>query len=283
MIKKEEGIFYTWPQMVQHYRGNLERTYHRRFNINKWVNLRINPLEPSDLVTILGSTGIGKTFIAQSLCMATKQPIMFIELEISKALLTKRYLGMLNGMSPWHIERMMVHGEDFAHEGLEHVVFLNITSVTPEIIRVEIDNCEKELKVRPAIVIIDYFQLMGCGGGNRYESASYAAEKLRVIARQKDLIIIALSQISRGASRREDGEVDLFDAKESGSIENSSSLVLSIFKKPKKKNSFIDALDNNAEEDDPTAYVKVLKYSHGRAGYIATVELDWEKMEIRQI
>ena len=110
---------------------------------------------------------------------------------------------------------------------------------------------QSELKIgrRPSVVLVDYIGLLR-GVGSRYERLSDVAEELKVIAKKTRTIVFLASQIHR---KPEDADAEIFihDAKDSGAIENSSQVVIGVWR---------------TGIDGETMMVKVLKYTRGRCG-----------------
>jgi replicative DNA helicase len=98
-------------------------------------------------------------------------------------------------------------------------------------------------------VMVDYVQLIRGAGKSRYENMSMVAEELKVIAKATNTILIIASQIAR----KEEGEIGLHDAKDSGSIENSCGLILGAWRDSEDKNRMM---------------LKVLKNTKGQSGRI---------------
>ena len=111
-------------------------------------------------------------------------------------------------------------------------------------------SAELKTSVRPVLVLVDYIQLVQGSGESRYERVSGVAEQLKVVAKETNTIIVMASQIGRNATG-ESKEVSLTDAKESGSIENSSGLVLGAWR------------DGN---DAERLWLRVLKNTKGKSG-----------------
>ena len=99
---------------------------------------------------------------------------------------------------------------------------------------------------KPVLVLVDYIQLVKGFGKSRYEKISEVAEQLKIVAKNTGTVIIMASQVGRD---KESPEIFLHDAKDSGSIENSSGVVIGIWRDPK---------------DQQILNVKVLKNTKGR-------------------
>ena len=120
-----------------------------------------------------------------------------------------------------------------------------------------------ELKIgeKPALVLIDYVQLLQ-GEGSRYEKTSNVAEGLKVLAKSTKTIIIVASQVGR--STKEDG-MTLHSAKDSGALENSAGLVIGAVK-----------------DGEDKMILKILKSTKGGAGAEIVCNFDGSKMKITQ-
>jgi replicative DNA helicase len=138
--------------------------------------------------------------------------------------------------------------------------------ITPEWLEETINRSELLLGERPLVVIVDYLGLMRGEGRSRYEQFSNIVEELRIIAKTTRTVILATSQVTRD-KKRGTPEITLHDAKESGSIENSSSLVLG---------SWRDA------EDDTALHLRVLKNTKGRVGWNVECDFDGPSLRIKE-
>jgi replicative DNA helicase len=121
-----------------------------------------------------------------------------------------------------------------------------------------INRSELKIGKRPSVVMIDYIGLIQGGGNKRYERMSTIAEEVKVLAKSTNTVVFLASQ----KRRTEEQGVGLHDAKDSGSVENSSALVLGL-SRPSK-----DMMQ-----------VKVLKQTRGTSGHTAHIPFDGERMQ----
>lgn len=213
----------------------------------------IRPVIPGELVTFLAGTGVGKTLLLQNLARTTRLTTLLFEMELPSTLTFERFVGI----------EMMMHGAAVAHSykqdhppawrakgGLEHIHICSESRLTVKQFEEIILKAGIKIGHRPHLVLIDYAQLIQGVGGSRYERLSGIAEDLKILAKCTNTIIVITSQVGRsdGCGNK---EVGLFDAKDSGSIENSSGLVLGAWRDP---------------DDRTRLFVKVLKNTKGKSG-----------------
>lgn len=252
-------------EMEQDYIEYIKRSKTCRLQLGSWLpGLRgIRPLVPGEMVSILAGTGCGKTMILQNLALNTTLDTLMFEVELPNTLSFERFVAMSTKNSGGHVESMYDSGQNIrwgATGKLDHIQCCHESSLTTTRIKEIIESAELKTNRRPRLVLIDYIQLVqaaGAGKGSRYDRISDVAEHLKVIAKQTETIIVIASQVGRAAKGKNDTgklqtqEVSLTDGKESGSIENSSGLVLGAWR---------DA------EDKQRLWIRVLKATKGGAG-----------------
>lgn len=220
-------------EMLEDYKKTVHSAEKRRLNFSKWLPALgdvVRPLLPGDFVVVQADTGSGKTAFMQSIAYLCAAPLhtMFFEMELADELLCERFLAMHEEKSPHLIETAIKLKETIQTGAkFDHLRFCTVSSMTLEDIE-ELVNFQSEQSGIPVcVVMIDYIGLIQGKGSSRYERFSNIAEQMRVLAKRLNVILIASSQV-----RRESGEasspVHLHAAKESGSIENSCSLMLSL-------------------------------------------------------
>lgn len=249
----------TMAEMETEYREHIARAATHQFPLGSWLPgfREVRALVPGELVAILAGTGCGKTMLLQNIALATHLPTLLFEVELPGSLSFERFAGMATKTSGAHVESTYrVNGSvDWKAGGkLNHIFCVHKSSVKTSQIRRIIETCELKTCRRPVLVLIDYIQLVQGEGSSRYEAVSGVAEQLKVIAKDTGTIIIMASQIGRAATakqRSETQEVSLTDAKESGSIENSSGLVIGAWR------------DGN---DPGRLWLRILKNTKGKAG-----------------
>lgn len=199
-------------------------------------------LQRSDLVVLAARPAMGKTTLVTNLAynVATiaKQPVLFFSLEMSKEQLVDRMLADASGVDAWNIRTGNLSDEDFSKlseamgEMAEAPIYiddqpgLSVLEMRTKARRV---NHEQPL----GLIIVDYLQLMqgsGRSDGNRVQEVSEISRGLKLIARELNVPLIALSQLSRSVESRSPQIPQLSDLRESGSIEQDADIVSFIYR-----------------------------------------------------
>lgn len=198
----------------------------------------IGGFEYSDLVIVAGAASMGKTSMAIKLLknfILKKKKVGVVSLEMNDIQLMYRLLSNMTDV-PFKrikykdyddIEKVKVRG---AVEKLRDTQFF-LDSKSSELSQVL--NRIKKWKIRYGldVVIIDYLQLIKCiGKGNREQEVATIARSLKNIAKELDIVVVALSQLSRAVSNREDKRPTLSDLRESGEIEQAADTVMFCFR-----------------------------------------------------
>lgn len=224
----------SFVEMEQDYFEQIRFGDENSLVLSKWLpSLRvIRPILPGEMVAIMSSTGVGKTAIIQNIALKSAAPLptLIFELELPVALMYERFLQIDLGMSGDDIYRtyreFSERKQTLEHSPrTSHIYSCTKAKVTVKDLEGIIEKSELKIGRRPAVVIIDYIGLLGNSGASRYERMSDTAESLKQIARNTNTVIVFATQISRkpnGVS----SDVTLSDGKDSGSIENSSGLVI---------------------------------------------------------
>jgi 5S rRNA maturation endonuclease (ribonuclease M5) len=240
-------------ELEAEYIEHLKLSKTRVLNLGNWLptlGLKCRNVVPGEVVTILAATGVGKTCALQNLAKAANPlPTLLFEMELPGSLTFERFCAMSERIPCRTVEDDYVAGNrrEWRQAGnIGHIFTCTRSKLTPEIIETLINKAELKMIDRPALVLIDYVQLIRGGGAKRYEVISDAAESLKIIAKSTKTIIVLASQLKRKDD--DDLEVSLTDAKESGAIENSSGLVLGIWR-----------------PDRETLHMRILKNTKGRS------------------
>jgi replicative DNA helicase len=199
-------------------------------------------LQRSDLIILAARPAMGKTTLVTNLAynVATKEKksVLFFSLEMSKEQLVDRMLADASGVDAWNIRTGNLSDEDF--EKLSHAmgemaeapIFIDDT---PGVTVMEMrTKARREAHNNPiGLIIIDYLQLMqgsGRSDGNRVQEVSEISRGLKLIARELNVPVIALSQLSRSVENRSPQIPQLSDLRESGSIEQDADIVAFIYR-----------------------------------------------------
>ncbi len=228
-------------------------------------------LQRSDLIILAARPSMGKTTLvtnlAYNVATVAKQPVLFFSLEMSKEQLVDRMLADASGVDAWNIRTGNLSDDDFSKlseamgEMAEAPIFIDDTP--------GLSVLEMRTKARRAaheqplgLVIIDYLQLMqgsGRSDGNRVQEVSEISRGLKLIARELNVPVIALSQLSRSVESRSPQIPQLSDLRESGSIEQDADIVMFIYR---------EAYYNPETERENITDLIIAKHRNGPTGKI---------------
>lgn len=216
-------------------------------------------LQPSDLVILAGRPSMGKTALATNmaynaarLCrfdidangqkkVADGAVVGFFSLEMSSEQLATRILAEASGVSSDRIRKGELSNEEFqrvveANQELTQLPFF--IDDTPALSVSQLRTRARRLKRQHGLsmIVVDYLQLLRGGGSstrgpeNRVQEISEITRGLKALAKELNVPVLALSQLSRAVEQREDKRPQLADLRESGSIEQDADVVMFIFR-----------------------------------------------------
>lgn len=228
-------------------------------------------LSRSDLIIIAGRPSMGKT--AFSLCVAcniareSKLPIAVFSLEMSREQLTQRLLSSEARIPSNRLRSGRIAQNEFGQliDGVEKLSELPIyiddtANLTVMQMRSQVRRLQAQTKEPLGLVLIDYLQLMeGGDNDNRVQQLSKMTRSLKGLARELNVPIVALSQLSRGVEQRTNKRPMLSDLRESGSIEQDADLVMMIYR---------DEYYNPDTPDRGITEVSIVKHRNGPVGTV---------------
>ena len=240
------------------------------------LDKKINGLNKTDLLLIAARPGMGKTSIALNIALnvAKKNPdktVAFFSLEMSREQLVSRLLSNESFVDSQNLLTGQLSEDEWTKLGIA------ASALSQTDIRVD-DNpsitvAEMNAKCRRldnlGLVLIDYLQLMTSAGGpqrssdNRVQIVSEISRALKIMAKELNVPVICLSQLSRANESRSDKRPMLSDLRESGAIEQDADEVLFLYRD--------DYYNENSEEKNVAECI-VAKNRHGETG---TVKLQW--------
>ncbi len=238
------------------------------------VDMITTGLNKSDLIIIAARPGMGKTSIALNMAMAAAKKsntqIVFFSLEMSAPQLVTRMLSteslidsnkLLTGnLSPDDWNEIAPASERLAKMG---IMIDDNPAITPTEMKAK---CRRVKNL--GLVIIDYMQLMTTGAKrneNRVQEVSEISRSLKIMAKELNVPVVCLSQLSRANEKRPDKRPVLSDIRESGSIEQDADVIMMLYRD--------DYYDKDRDAGASTvAKFEVAKNRHGRTG---TIELQW--------
>ena len=240
----------------------------------------ITGLNRSDLILLAARPGMGKTSfalnIAKHASCVSKKTVAFFSLEMSKEQLASRLLSseaLVGGtklrtgkLTEEEWQRLISAGDVLNRANL-------YLDGTPGITVSEMKAKLRRLK-NIDLVIIDYLQLMSSGGrrtDNRVQEISEITRNLKILAKEINVPVICLSQLSRASEQRTDHKPQLSDLRDSGSIEQDADIVLFLYREgyydKDKGENVSTAVDQNSGE------CLVAKNRHGET---RSVTLHWQ-------
>jgi replicative DNA helicase len=200
-------------------------------------------LQRSDLLIVAARPAMGKTTLvtnlAYNVAAKEKQSVLFFSLEMSKEQLVDRMLADASGVDAWNIRTGNLSDDDFEKlstamgEMAEAPIYIDDT---PGLTVLEMrTKARRQAHSHPlGLIIVDYLQLMqgSSRGGefNRVQEVSEISRGLKLIARELNVPVIGLSQLSRSVENRNPQIPQLSDLRESGSIEQDADLVAFIYR-----------------------------------------------------
>jgi replicative DNA helicase len=198
----------------------------------------------SDLIILAARPSMGKTALAlnfaHKVSVQSNQPVLVFSLEMSKEQLVDRLLSMESGVDAWALRTGNLTDADFEKIGhamgtlSEAQIFIDDSpGITISDLRTK---ARREAHRRPlGLIIVDYLQLMSGASrysneGNRVQEISEISRGLKGIARELNVPVLALSQLSRSVESRNPQIPQLADLRESGSIEQDADVVAFIYR-----------------------------------------------------
>ncbi len=230
--------------------------------------------QKGDFIVIGARPAMGKTTLAQNLAYniadINKKGVLFFSMEMAANEIVDRMISDVSGVDNWKMRTGNLSDDEFAKIGdalgeMDEIpIYIDDTS---SMTIVELRN-----KARRAmhdhdigIVIVDYLQLISGSdryAGNRVQEVTEISRGLKILARELSIPVIALAQLSRNVTGRDDPRPVLSDLRESGSIEQDADLVIFIHRP--------DYYKKPDEEDTNITELLIRKHRHGAIG---TVEL----------
>jgi len=210
----------------------------------KDVDDKLAGFQRSDLIILAARPSMGKTALAlnfaHNVAVQAKQPVLIFSLEMSKEQLVDRLLSMESGVDAWALRTGNLTDNDFERIGQamgtlsEAQIYIDDTpGITVSDLRTK---ARREAHQRPlGLIIVDYLQLMSGGSRfgndfNRVQEISEISRGLKGIARELNVPVLALSQLSRSVESRSPQIPQLADLRESGSIEQDADVVAFIYR-----------------------------------------------------
>ena len=231
-------------------------------------------MQPSDLILLAARPSMGKTAfalnIAQNVAFKQGKPAAIFSLEMSKEQLVNRLFALEARVDAQKLRTGNLQEADWEKliEGAGKIGNSKlIIDDTPGITIAQLrSKCRKyKMDMGLSIIIIDYLQLMSGNGksDSRQQEISEISRSLKLLARELNVPVIALSQLSRAVEQRPDHRPMLSDLRESGAIEQDADVVMFIYR------------DDYYNHDTDAKGISEIIVAKQRSGPIGTIELAW--------
>lgn len=265
------------PKQIEHSR--VMTTFKNLDNKLQWLRW-------GDLVILAARPSMGKTAMALNIAqqVAKKKNVAIFSLEMSKEQLTDRMVCAAMGIDSWKLQKWELSDAEFARIGdalseLSQARMFIDDSASMNLLEIK-SKCRR-LKMESGLdlVVIDYLQLInGNNPMNRVQEISDISRWLKSLARELNVPIIALSQLSRNVESRASKEPILSDLRDSGSIEQDADIVLMIYREEYYNNA--EAQENDMNKGKTTIFIR--KNRNGPIGN-ADFVFDGKFMKFREI
>lgn len=240
----------------------------------KDLNKKINGLQRTDLILIAARPAMGKTAfslnLVQNAALKGDASVAVFSLEMSKEQLVQRMLSSQSSVELKKIKTGTLNDNDWPRI-IDAMAVLSDAKIhiddTPGIKISELRSKCRKLKIEKGLdlVLIDYLQLMEGEGNNesRQQEISKISRSLKILAKELNCPVVALSQLSRAPEQRADHRPMLSDLRESGAIEQDADIVMFLYR---------DEYYHADSESKNIGEVIIAKNRHGETG---SVELVW--------
>ena len=243
----------------------------------------IQGFQKSDLIVLAGRPSMGKTALSLNITLNaiknSRLPVLFFSLEMSKEQLIYRLLSMETNINQTKLKTGKLSQNDWSKLNKMIKIFSKLPIFMDDTPTLSIQDIRSRIKTiiseqsQIGLVIIDYLQLMRNSeikNENRVQELSQITRYLKNIAREFNIPIIALSQLSRSVETRVDQRPILSDLRDSGSIEQDADLVLMLSKI--KSNNYIN---------QPIYSLIELTVAKHRNGPTGTIQLKFNKQQMK--
>ncbi|MBR3570708.1 MAG: replicative DNA helicase [Oscillibacter sp.] len=238
------------------------------------IDRKIMGLNRSDLILLAARPGMGKTSMALNIALnvakSAEKTVAIFSLEMSREQLASRILSAESLVDNYRLKTGELSESDWEKIAAAVVTLSRMDILLDDnpLLSVADMNAKCRRIDNLGLVVIDYLQLMSSsgrtrGGENRQQVVSDMSRMLKIMAKELDVPVICLSQLSRANEKRDDKRPQLSDLRESGAIEQDADIVMFLYR---------DDYYNIDTDKHNIAECIVAKNRHGETG---TVELRW--------
>ncbi|MCM8795133.1 MAG: replicative DNA helicase [Candidatus Omnitrophica bacterium] len=276
--RKSKGGYFALKEIVKDSIETIDRLYQRKAHVTGIptgfidFDIKTAGLQPSDLIVIAGRPSMGKSALAIGIAeyagVVEKVPLAIFSLEMSKEQLVQRMLCSHARVDAHKVRTGYLSPSDWprltaaAGKLSEAPIFIDDS---PAISVMELRAKARRLKAHHDIqlIILDYLQLMrGTGEAeNRQQEISEISRSLKALARELNIPVVAISQLSRAVEARSDHRPQLSDLRESGAIEQDADVVVLILREeyyhPTPENQGIAEINIAKQRNGPVGTLKL--------------------------
>ena len=244
--------------------------------------------QKSDLIILAGRPAMGKTALSLNIAITairqSKLPILFFSLEMSKEQIIYRLLSMETNINQIRLKNGKLSQPDWVKLTKVIKILSKLPLFIDDTADLSINDIRSKIKTilfeqkKIGLVIIDYLQLMQISNtklDNRAQELSQITRLLKTIAREFNIPIIALSQLSRNVENRLDKKPVLSDLRESGSIEQDADLVLMLY-----RNQLSMKEEINSPQSLDSEQIELILAKH-RNGPTGTIKLRFDEKRMK--
>ncbi|MBR1801672.1 replicative DNA helicase [Candidatus Saccharibacteria bacterium] len=249
-------------------------------DLDKWTA----GLQKGDLIIVGARPAMGKTTFAQNLAVnaaeINQKTVLFFSMEMAKAEIIDRMISPAADVDAWNIRTGNISDEEFSRIGDALGEMSDIPLLIDDTSNMTI--LELRNKARRAahdhdigLIIVDYLQLIQGSdryAGNRVQEVTEISRGLKILARELEVPVVALAQLSRNVTGRDDPRPILSDLRESGSIEQDADLVMFLHR--------VDYYNKNKPDYVQTNITELIMAKH-RHGPTETIELFFDSKKNR--
>lgn len=239
------------------------------------LDRQLSGLQPADMILIAARPSMGKTAlalnIAEYVAFHEKKPVAIFSLEMPKEVLVNRLMSLVSHVEAEKIRSGQLQGMDWSDLVESAGIIADSKLIIDDQSGITVadlqSKCRKYKMEHPdlALVMIDYLQLMNGNkkSDSRQQEISEISRSIKMVARELNVPIIALSQLSRAPEQRPDHRPMLSDLRESGAIEQDADVVMFIYR------------DDYYNKDTEKKNISEVIIAKQRNGPVGTVELAW--------
>jgi replicative DNA helicase len=282
----------TFQQSFIHIKEELKGAFERIEKLNQFkgtlrgiptgfqgIDNILSGLQKSDMIVLGARPSVGKTTfaldIARNAAKASGLPVAFFSIEMAKEQVIDRIIAAESGVSLWKLRTGRVDDTNddwqMIQAALDRLSNVNIfVDDTPSPNILQMRSMARRLQVEHGLglIVIDYLQLIAPRSNksdNMVQQVTEISRGLKSLARELNVPVLALSQLSRDVDKRDNHSPKLSDLRESGSIEQDADVVI-LMSRARERKSDPNAIDLAGGADENLIHINIAKHRNGPLG-----------------